>query len=80
MQKLFQATLVVFLAAVSIAALAMIISVVVSMLSPQMVAESNGITAVAIGVTTRQIGFMIVAASLVIAGLYLFVRRRRFRR
>ena len=80
MQKLFQATLVVFLAAVSIAALAMIISVIVSMLSPQMVAESNGITAVAIGVSTRQLGFMIVAASLVIAGLYLFVRRRRFRR
>lgn len=80
MQKLFQATLVVFLAAVSIAVLAMIISVIMSMLSPQMVAESNGITVIAIGVSTRQIGFMIVAASLVIAGLYLFVRRRRFRR
>lgn len=80
MQKLFQATLVVFLAAVSIAVLAMIISVIMSMLSPQMVAESDGITVIAIGVSTRQIGFMIVAASLVIAGLYLFVRRRRFRR
>jgi nitrate reductase gamma subunit len=80
MQKLFQATLVVFLAAVSIAVLAMIISVIMSMLSPQMVAESNGITVIAIGVSTKQIGFMIVAASLVIAGLFLFVRRRRFRR
>ena len=80
MQKLFQATLLVFLVVVSIAVLAMVITMIMSMLAPQMMAESGGISAGVGGVTTKQLGFMIVAASLVIAGFYLFVRRRRFRR
>jgi hypothetical protein len=79
-QKLFQASLLVFLVVVSIAVLAVVISVIMSLLSPQMMAESNGITAIAGGVSTRQIGFMIIAASLVIAGFYLYARRGRFRR
>ncbi len=79
-QKLFQITLVVVLVVVSVAVLAMIISVIMSTLSPQMMAESGGISAAAGGVTTKQLGFMIIAASLVIAGLYLYVRRGRFRR
>ncbi|HKR10809.1 MAG TPA: hypothetical protein VJT15_02035 [Pyrinomonadaceae bacterium] len=80
MQRLFQATLLVFLVVVSIAVLAMVITMIMSMLGPQMMAESGGISAGVGGVTTKQLGFMIVAASLVIAGFYLFVRRRRFRR
>lgn len=79
-QKLFHASLVVFLVMVSIAVLAVVISVIVSMLSPQMLAESNGITAIPGGVSTKQLGFMIVAASLIIAGFYLYARRGRFRR
>ena len=79
-QKLFQASLVVFLVMVSIAVLAVVISVIMSVFAPQMIAESNGIYAISLGVSIKQIGFMIVAASLIIAGFYLYARRGRFRR
>lgn len=79
-QKLFQASLVVFLVMVSIAVLAVVISVVMSMVSPHLMAESNGIVAIPGGVSTKQLGFMIIAASLIIAGFYLYARRGRFRR
>lgn len=79
-QKLFQITLVVFLIAVSIATLAMVISVIMSVFAPDLMAESGGISVGAGGLTDRQLGLMVMAASLIIAGFYLFVRRRRFRR
>lgn len=79
-QKLFQVALVIFLVAFSVIAVAIVISVVMSMLSPRMMAHTDTITVVAGGVSTRLIGFMVIAASLVIAGLYIFVRRGRFRR
>jgi nitrate reductase gamma subunit len=79
-QKLFHASLVVFLVMVSIAVLAVVISVVMSMIAPQMLAESAGISAGSGGVTTKQLGLMIVAGSLIIAGFYLYARRGRFRR
>lgn len=79
-QKLFHASLVVFLVMVSIAILAVAISVIMSMISPQMLAESGGIGAGGGGVTTKQIGLMVVAGSLIIAGFYLYARRGRFRR
>jgi hypothetical protein len=79
-QKLFQVTLVVFLVAVSVVALAIVISVVMSMFSPRMMAHTDGISVVAGGASMRLLGFMVIAVSLAIAGFYLFVRRRRFRR
>lgn len=79
-QKLFHASLLVFLVMVSIAVLAVVISVIMSMIAPQMMAESGGIAAAGGGVTTKQIGLMVVAGSLIIAGFYLYARRGRFRR
>lgn len=79
-QKLFQISIVLFLVIVSIAVVGLAISVVMSMLSPQLMAESNGIIVISGGVRTRQLGYIIVAASLVVAGFFLFFRRRRFRR
>lgn len=79
-QRLFQISIVLFLVVVSIAVLGLAISVVMSMLSPQLMAETNGIYVISGGVTTRQLGYIIVAASLVVAGFFLFFRRRRFRR
>lgn len=79
-QKLFQIVLVVFFVVISIAMLGLLLSVVLSMFSGQMIAESSGIYVVAGGFSLRQLGYMVIAASLVIAGFYLFFRRRRLRR
>jgi LPXTG-motif cell wall-anchored protein len=79
-QKLFQITLVLLLIVISIAMLGLLVSVILSMFSSQMIAESSGISAGAGGITSRQLGYMVIGASLVIAGFYLFFRRRRFRR
>lgn len=83
-QKLFQITLVLFLVVVSIATLAVVISVLMSAFTPQlMAAESGGgggVIAFAYGVSQKQFRLMIVAVSLIIAGCYIFFRRRRFRR
>lgn len=85
-RRLFQVTLVVCLVAVTVAALAVIGGVIMSLLSPKMV-ETEGIGAGAggfsshfISISPKQLGFMIVAASLIIAGFYLYRRRSRFRR
>ena len=79
-QRLFQISIVLFLVVVSIAVLGLAISVVMSMLSPHLMAESSGIVVISGGVGIKQLGYIIVAASLVVAGFFLFFRRRRFRR
>jgi len=79
-QRLFQITIVLFLVVVSVAVLGLAISVLMSMLSPQLMAESSGIFVISGGVTIKQLGYIIVAGSLVVAGFFLFFRRRRFRR
>ena len=82
-QKLFQIMLVLFLVAVSVAMLAVVISVVMSALTPQLMAADTGgggITGFAWGVSQKQFRLMIVAVSLIVAGCYLFFRRRRFHR
>jgi hypothetical protein len=79
-QRLFQIAIVLFLVVVSIAVLGVVISVLMSMLSPQFMAHSDGIVVVAGGLSTRQLGYIIVAASVLVAGFFLFLRRRRFRR
>lgn len=83
-RKLFQIALVLFLVVVSVAMLGLVITILRSVLAPKLVAESGGfsfgITWAAGGVTDTQLGYMIVAASLIIAGCYVFFRRRRFRR
>ena len=85
-QKLFQVTLVVLLVVVSVTVLAVVGGVVMSLLTTT-TAGSSGISAGAggfsfhvIAITTKQLGLMIVAASLIIAGFYLYTRRNRFRR
>jgi len=79
-QRLFQISIVLFLVVVSIAVLGLAISVLMSMLRPQLMAESSGIIVISAGVGIKQLGYVIVAASLVVAGFFLFFRRRRFRR
>lgn len=80
-QKLFHITLVLFLVVVSIVMLALVVTAVVSLMSSSpMLARDEGIVFVVGGIDERKLGYMIVAASLVIAGFYLFFRRRRFRR
>jgi hypothetical protein len=79
-QKLFQITIVLFLVIVSIAAVAMIVTALLSMFSSPMLARDAGIVIAAGAVSDKQLAYMIVAASLLIAGIYLFVRRRRFHR
>lgn len=78
-QKLFQITVVLLLAVVSIALLGLVISALM-MLSPQLMAETDGIIVIAGGLSDKQLGYIIVAASLIVAGFFLFFRRRRFRR
>lgn len=78
--KLFKLSVVLFLAVVSIAVLGLVISMLMSMLSPQLMAESDGIIVIAGGLSDRQLGYIIIAASLVVAGFFIFFRRRRFRR
>lgn len=80
-QKLFQITVVLFFVVMSIAMLA--IATLVLLGGPSsldLIAKTGGISVAVGGMTEKQLGLMVVAASLVIAGFYLFVRRRRFRR
>ena len=81
-QKLFQITLVLFVVVISVAMLAIGISVIMARLAPSSLelSRGSGIVFVVGGASLRQLGYMIVAASLVVAGFYLFFRRRRFRR
>ena len=78
--RLFQISIVLFLVVVSVVVLGLAISVLMSLLSPQLMAESSGMIVISGGVGIRQLGYIIVAASLVVAGFFLFFRRRRFRR
>ena len=52
---------------------ALVINAVLSRCFRHILARDTGIVFVVGGVSIRQIGFMIVAASLVIAGFYLFL-------
>jgi hypothetical protein len=78
-QRLFQITIVLFLVVVSIAAIAMIVTALLSTASP-LLARDEGIVFVVGGLSEKRLAYMIVAASLLIAGFYLFFRRSRFRR
>ena len=80
-QKLFQITLVLFFVVVTIVTLGLVISLVLTAWStPILAVGGGGSNFVILTVGQRQLGYMIVAASLVVAGLYLFFRRRRFHR
>ena len=79
-QKLFQITVVLVLAVVSVAVLGLAISVLMSALSHELMAESRGIVISVGGLSDRKLGYIIIAASLIVAGFFLFFRRRRFRR
>lgn len=79
-QKLFKISVVLFLAVVSIAVLSLVISTLMSVLSPQLMAETDGIIVIGGGLSDRQLGYIIIAASLIVAGFFIFLRRRRFHR
>ena len=83
-QKLFQVTLVVFVVIFSVVALAIVGSLIMSLISARMMAGTGGsagsISSFTYAITQRQMALMVVAASLIIGGVYLYVRRNRFRR
>jgi hypothetical protein len=79
-QKLFQIAIVLFLVAVSIVGVAMIVTALMGSLSTPLLARDHGIAFAVGGGDFRWFGYMIIAGSLLIAGFYLFIRRRRFRR
>jgi hypothetical protein len=78
--KLFKISVALFLAVVSITVLGLVISTLMSLMSPQLMAETDGIIVIGGGLSDRQLGYIIIAASLVVAGFFIFFRRRRFRR
>ena len=82
MQKLFQITLVLLLVVVSVVVLGLAIIIIMSVVTGNVIIDSSGggISMAAWGLTDRQIGYIIVAASLLVAGCFLFFRRNRFRR
>lgn len=79
-QKLFQITLVLFLVVVSVVMLGLVATAVLSEWTAPLLARDQGIVIVVGGISQRMFAIMIVAASLVVAGAYMFFRRRRFRR
>lgn len=79
-QRLFQITVVLFVAVFSIVILGFALSLFMSVFGSELLAESGGISAGAGGITDRQLAYMAIAALLIVAVLFLFFRRRRFRR
>jgi len=79
-QKLFQISIVLFFVVVSIALIAMIVMGFMSEFPGPLLARDEGIAVVAGGITEKQFAYMIIAASLIIGGFYVFLRRNRFRR
>jgi type II secretory pathway component PulF len=80
-QKLFQITIVLFLIVVSLAAAAIVITAFMNaFFSSPMLARHTDIVFTVGGLSENRLAYMIVAASLLIAGFYLFFRRSRFRR
>ncbi|HTG88349.1 MAG TPA: hypothetical protein VL907_14980 [Pyrinomonadaceae bacterium] len=79
-QKLFQITAMIFFVLVSVVMVGLVLSVVISLLRTEMIAETGGISFAVGGITNRQFVAIIVSASLIVAGCFLFFRRKRFRR
>jgi hypothetical protein len=79
-QRLFQVTIVLFFVVVSIAIVAMIVTALLNSFASPLLARDEGIVMVVGGFELKRLAYMIIAGSLLIAGFYVFVRRRRFRR
>lgn len=80
MQKLFEVTLVLFLAIVSVVFLAILLTGLLSVFQTPLLAREQGITFVVTGVSVRRLKYLVLAATLLVCGVYLFWRRRRFHR
>jgi MYXO-CTERM domain-containing protein len=79
-QKLFNITLILVLAIVSIAFFAFLLTGVMSMFQTPVVAGHYGITFSVGGVSARWFTYLLMAAVLLIGGILLWRRRRRFHR
>ena len=77
--KLFHATVVVFLAIISIVLFAVLLTGLISIIESSMLGGGYGITAVSGGVSERLFRFLVIAGSLLVAGVFLLWRRRRLR-
>ena len=78
-QKLFRITIVLFFVVLSFVAAAMIVTALFNAFAGPMLAHQDGIVVVAGGMGEKQIAYMTVAGSLIVAGCYLYFRRSRFR-
>jgi len=79
-QRLFEVTLVLFLAIVSIAFLAILLSGLMSMWQSPLLAGDFGIVFAVSGSSMRRFTFLVVAAVLLMGGILLWRRRRRLHR
>ena len=77
LQKLFHITLVIFLAIISVTFIAFLLTGLLSIFDVPMLSGSNGIAAVGGGLSVRRFNFLVLAATVVICGVYFLWRRRR---
>ena len=79
-QRLFQISIVLFFVVVSMVIVAMIVTALLSSFASPMLARHEGAVFAFTGLELRRFAYMIIAGSLLIAGFYIFIRRRRFHR
>lgn len=79
-QRLFQVTLVLFLAIVSIAFLAILLTGLMSLWQSPLLAGSFGFTFAVSASAIRRFTFLVAAAVLLMGGILLWRRRRRLHR
>jgi hypothetical protein len=79
MKNVFQITLVVLVVVVTVVFLTFLMIGMVNVLAPHN-AETSGIVVWSGGVSFRALNLLLLAAAFVIAGLYLYLRRRRLHR
>jgi hypothetical protein len=75
-QKLFHIMLVFLLALLSVVFIAFLLTGVLSMFGPPMLSGSYGISAGAGGLSARRFNFLVLAATLLVCGVYFFLRHR----
>lgn len=75
--RLFQVAVVLFVAIISMALLAFLLTGLFSLLDSPMLGGSEGITAVSGGVSAKLFTFLVLAATALVCGIYFFWRRRR---
>ena len=77
--KLFNIAVVVFLAIISMALIAFLLTGPFSMLHSPVLSGGYGVTMVSGGISAKLFNFLVVVGSLLVAGVFLLWRRRKLR-